>query len=71
MPRVSWVPRSRMKLRSIRGPNWVEASVSATMVIEKTRPTTVMIAAAIVVKICRAASALPLSTQAGRWNCPS
>jgi len=26
VPRVSWVPRSRMKFRSIRGPNWVEAS---------------------------------------------
>ena len=30
VPSVTWVPRSRMKLRSIRGPNWVEASVRVT-----------------------------------------
>jgi len=33
-----------MKLRNIRGPNCVEASVSATIMIEKTTPTTVMTA---------------------------
>jgi len=33
-----------MKLRSIRGPNCVEASVSATIVIENTTPTTVITA---------------------------
>src|SRR5215468_5846700 len=47
VPRVIWVPRSRMKLRSIRGPNWVEVSVSATITIEKTTPITVMTAAAM------------------------
>ncbi|MDH6143587.1 hypothetical protein P3T35_005622 [Kitasatospora sp. GP30] len=64
MPRVSWVPRSRMNVRSIRGPNWVEARVSATMVIEKTRPTTVISAAAMVLRIWRAPSAVPFSTHA-------
>jgi len=31
-----------MKLHNMRGPNWVEASVSATIVIEKTTPTTMI-----------------------------
>ena len=70
VPRVSWVPRSRMKFRSIRGPNWVEASVRVTRMMEKTTPTTVMMAAAIVVRICRAASALPLITQPGSVKSP-
>ena len=55
-----------MKLRSMRGPNWVEASVSVTIVIENTSVTTVITAAAIAVRICRAASALPLITNDGR-----
>jgi hypothetical protein len=38
--------------------------------MEKTTPTTVMIAAAMVVRICRAASALPLITQPGSPNSP-
>ena len=70
MPKVSWVPRSRMKFRSIRGPNWVEASVRVTRMMEKTTPTTVMMAAAIVVRTCRAASALPLMTQPGSVKSP-
>ncbi len=70
VPSVSWVPRSRMKLRSMRGPNWVDASVSVTRMIEKTTPTTVMTAAAIAVRICRAASALPEITQDGRPKSP-
>ncbi len=70
VPRVSWVPRSRMKFRSIRGPNWVDASVRVTRMMEKTTPTTVMMAAAIVVRICRAASALPLITQPGSAKSP-
>lgn len=65
MPSVNWVPRSRMKLRSMRGPNWVEARVNARIVIEKTTPTTVMMAAAIAVRTCRAASGVPPSTQVG------
>ena len=51
VPSVSWVPRSRMKLRSIRGPNWVDASVNVTIVMEKTMPTTVITDAAIEVRI--------------------
>ncbi len=66
VPSVTWVIRSRMKLRSIRGPNWVEARVSVTIVIEKTSVTTVITAAAIAVRICLAASALPLMTKEGR-----
>ena len=51
VPSVNCVPRSRMKLRSILGPNCVEASVSVTIVIEKTIPTTVITAAASDVRI--------------------
>ena len=54
-----------MKLRSMRGPNCVEASVSVTIVIENTTPTTVITAAASAVRIWRAASAVPLITQDG------
>ena len=59
-----------MKLRSIRGPNCVDARVSVTRMIENTTPTTVMTAAAIAVRICRAPSAEPLITHAGRPNPP-
>ena len=59
-----------MKVRSIRGPNWVETRVSATITMENTTPTTVMMAAAMVVRICRAASAEPLITQDGRPKSP-
>ena len=63
------MPRSRMKLRSIRGPNWVEASVKVTIVIENTIPTTVITDAARVVRICRAVSAEPKINHDGsdRW----
>ena len=60
-----------MKFRSIRGPNWVEARVSVTIVIENTTPTTVMTAAARVVRICRAASAVPNVIHAGKVRWPS
>ena len=70
VPSVSWVPRSRMKFRSIRGPNWVDARVKVTRMIEKTTPTTVMTAAASVVRIWRAASALPLIIHEGTANVP-
>jgi uncharacterized membrane protein len=59
-----------MKVRSIRGPNWVETRVRARITTEKTTPTTVMTAAAIAVRICRAASADPLINQDGRPNAP-
>ena len=64
-PRLNWVPISRMKLRNMRGPNCWDASWSTRMVIEKTTPATVMTAAAIAMRICRAASGLPLVTNAG------
>jgi hypothetical protein len=70
VPSVNWVPRSRMKLRSIRGPNCVEASVSVTIVIEKTTPTMVMTAAARAMRIWRAGSALPAITHDGRLSEP-
>ena len=70
VPSVTCVPRSRTKLRSMRGPNWVDASVSATIVIENTSPTTVMTAAAIPMRIWRAASAEPLLTHDGRVRSP-
>jgi hypothetical protein len=60
-----------MKLRSIRGPNCVDARVSVTIVIEKTTPTTVITAAPSVVRICRAASALPNIIHEGRLTRPS
>jgi hypothetical protein len=59
-----------MKFRSIRGPNCVEASVSVTIVIENTTPTTVITAAASAVRICRAASAVPLIVHAGNVTSP-
>jgi hypothetical protein len=59
-----------MKFRRIRGPNCVDARVSARIVIENTRPTTVISAAAIAVRIWRAASAEPLFTHAGRSISP-
>ena len=59
-----------MKLRSMRGPNCVEASVNVTIVIENTSVTTVITAAAIAVKICLAASAEPLITHEGKCSEP-
>jgi hypothetical protein len=70
-PSVICVPRSRMKLRSIRGPNCVEARVRARMVTEKTTPATVMMAAAIAVRIVREASAPPVFTQDGTSSSPA
>jgi hypothetical protein len=60
-----------MKLRSIRGPNCWEARVRATMVTEKTTPTTVMTAAAMALRSSRAASAELCSSQDGSVNVPS
>src|ERR1700683_5507593 len=60
-----------MKLRSMRGPNWVEASVSVTIVIENTMPTTVITAADSVARISRAASAVPKSIHDGSVMWPA
>ena len=54
-----------MKFRSMRGPNWVDARVKVTRMIENTTPTTVMTAALMAVSICRAPSELPLITHGG------
>jgi hypothetical protein len=62
---------TRMKLRSIRGPNCWEANVRATMVTENTTPTTVMTAAAMAPRRLRAASAEPCSNQAGSTKRPA
>ena len=48
-PEGHWFPRSRTKLRIIRGPNCWEARVRARMVIEKTTPIVVMMAAAMAI----------------------
>ncbi len=63
VPSTAWLPRSRMKLRSRRGPNCDEASVSATMVMENTTPATVIIEPAIVDSSERAPSGPPAYPQ--------
>ena len=70
VPRVSWLPRSLMNVRSIRGPNCCDASVSATITTEKTTPTTVMSDPASDERICLAASGEPLSAQDGMRKSP-
>jgi hypothetical protein len=70
VPRVSWLPRSLMNVRSIRGPNCCDASVSATIMMEKTTPTTVMSAPASDERICLAASGEPLITHDGSRSSP-
>ena len=57
-----------MNVRSIRGPNCCEASVSVTIMTEKTTPTTVMRAPASAARISLAASGEPLITQEGRLS---
>ena len=49
-PSVTWLPMSRTKFRSMRGPNCCDASVSARMVMENTTPTTVITAAAMAIR---------------------
>ena len=53
-----------MKLRNNRGPNWEEARVSVTIVMEKTTPATVMVELAMVASTLRAPSAPPAQIQA-------
>lgn len=59
VPSEAWLPRSRVKLRSRRGPICCDASVSAAMVIEKVVPATLSMAAAMVESTARAPSGLP------------
>ncbi len=64
-PSVTWLPMSRTKFRIMRGPNCCDASVSARIVMEKTTPTTVMMAAAMAMRTWRSASAVPVRIQNG------
>jgi hypothetical protein len=56
---TSWVPRSRMKLRSSRGEYWPEAIWRATMVRANTSPVTVIIVDDTTISSDRASSAVP------------
>src|ERR1700761_9936 len=59
-----------MNVRSIRGPNCCDASVSATIMTEKTTPTTVMSDPASDDRISLAASGEPLITHDGSRSLP-
>jgi hypothetical protein len=65
VPSTNWLPRSRMKLRSRRGPNCEDARVSATMVMENTTPVTVIIEPATTLTTARAPST-PMSETQGQ-----
>src|SRR5215203_2660178 len=56
---TTWVPRSRRKLRSSRGENWVDESWSATTVRPRTRAITVTTVLLTVMSSARASSAVP------------
>ena len=60
---TTWVPRSRRKLRSSRGENWVEESWSATTVRPRTRAMTVT-TVLTVMSSARASSAVPWKAEA-------
>ena len=53
VPSETWLPRSRMKLRSSSGPNCEEASCRATMVIENVTLVIVIIEPATVERTAR------------------
>lgn len=58
-PSASWVRRSSTKLRISRGPSWLAASVSTTMVIDSAKAVIVMIAVTKVASSRLASAALP------------
>lgn len=58
-PSTTWLPRSRMKFTSRRGPNWEDVSDSATMVTENETPATVIMEPARVESSVRAPSGSP------------
>ena len=60
MPRAIWLPRSRTKLRSRRGPIWPEASDRAATVIEKVVPATPIVEEATALSSARAPASPPL-----------
>ncbi len=57
-PSTSWVVRSRMKWRRMRGEYWLDARESATTVIENPTPATVIMEVATALSISREPSAL-------------
>gem|GEM_PF-5337807 len=59
MPSTSWLPVSSMKLRTRRGPNWLEVRLNTTMVRENTTPATVIMDPAMVESTARAPAGLP------------
>ena len=60
VPSTTWLPVSRMKFRSSRGPNWLLAWVRVLIVIENTTPATVIVDPATVDSNDRAPSAPPV-----------
>ena len=68
---TSWVPRSRMKLRSSRGEYWPEAICRATMVRANTRPVTVIMVEDTTISSERASSAVPWKARRARGESPS
>jgi hypothetical protein len=59
VPSTTWLPGSRRKWRSSRGPYCELVSDSATIVIEKTTPAVPIIDPAIITSTLRASSARP------------
>ena len=57
VPSTTWLAVSRMNTRSNLGPYCCDARVSATTMIEKATPATVIIDPAIVISVARAPSA--------------
>ena len=60
MPSAYWLPLSRTKLRSRRGPIWPEASDRAATVIEKVVPATPIVEEATTPSRARAPASPPL-----------
>ncbi|CAA9301124.1 MAG: hypothetical protein AVDCRST_MAG40-366 [uncultured Gemmatimonadaceae bacterium] len=65
-PSTTWLARSRMKLRRMRGVYWLDACVTATVVMEKVTPATVIIEPAIAESIERELPALAPKTRGQR-----
>ena len=59
--RVPWTTRSRVKVRSSRGENWLLASCSVTTVREKVSAVTVIREPATAARTVRAASGPPVN----------
>jgi hypothetical protein len=66
VPSTICVARSRMKVRRMRGVNWLEACVTASIVSEKVSPATVMIELAMADRSERELSALAPKTRGKR-----